>query len=121
MKEEFKCTLLEGGIGIEIGVEKFVISYDEHCLPWGKATKWCREKGGKLPSIKQLMTIHEHRPEINAMLKRAKKETLNGWYWSEREHPRDAVSAWYVGVGYGNTAWTDKYTFYYTRAVYECP
>lgn len=121
MDKTFKCTPLENGFGVEFGDQKFMVSYDETCLPWDEAKKWCEEKGTRLPGIEELMTLHEHRSEINAMLEKAEKETLGGWYWSGREHATNPRSAWYVYLYYGNTDWGNKNLNGSVRAVSAFP
>ena len=117
MKKEFKFKLLEAGIGVEFGEEKYLVTYEEAELSWDDGKKWCEERGGKLPTIEQLITLYEHSDEINVALEKAGKESVGGWIWSDREHSSNERLAWCVYMDYGYTdCYYKDYTFY-VRAV----
>lgn len=121
MENNFNFTLHEKGIAIQFGEEKFLISYEETELPWNEAKVWAEEREGVLPTIDQLLIIHEHREEINAKLKEAGKEIIGGWMWTRREYIPNAECAWAVTMIYGDVDWGNKRYGSYVRAVSAFP
>ena len=123
MTKEFKCTALEYCFEIQFGEEKYYIAYEEKDLSWDEGRKWGMERGKEsdLPTIEQLLTMYEHKDEINKVLKEAGQEVVGGGLWSNREHSADPRFAWYVDVYYGLTYLNSKDTTLIVRAVSAFP
>ena len=119
MTKEFKCTALEYCFEIQLGEEKYYIAYEEKDLSWDEGRKWGMERGKEsdLPTIEQLLTMYEHKDEINKVLKEAGQEVVGGGLWSNREHSADPRFAWHVNMTNGASYNSTKLNTAYVRAV----
>lgn len=121
-KPSLKFRLAEKGIILDFGENKFIVSYEETHLPWGKAKEWAQERGGSLPTPEQAAILGKCRIVINTILKREGKDLLGGRLWANDEHPTKKGSAWVVGIGYGsNGYWSGKSHSYRVRVVTVLP
>lgn len=121
MKKQFKVTLLESGIGIEYGEEKFVVSYQAVGKSWEEGRKWAEQQGGSMPTLEQAVIVHEYRDVINKALAEAGREEISGWHWTSREYPANERCAWAVHMYYGRTGWSSKRYYGQVRAVTAFP
>jgi hypothetical protein len=77
----------------------------EEEMNWNEAKKWCKERGGRLPTIVELMEAYH-----------GKVEGFNeNYYWSSTEY--SSTYAWYLYFGYGNVYSSNKSSAYYVRCV----
>ena len=81
------------------------------------AFAWCREQGEDwyLPSKNELLSLYHVKNQINKVLLDRCKEMINDiCYWSSTEYE---YCAWNVYMSNGYTNLSNKYSFYYVRAV----
>lgn len=80
---EFKFTAEEASFIVEAEGKKLRVSFEEVCLPWNDAQKWCKEHGGGDESVNNLRFLAKYREQINKELRALGKEPLGSWVWTD--------------------------------------
>lgn len=97
----------------EVGVMP-VESEDE--MEWPAAMDFCKNAGGRCPTIDELTGIYLNKDKINAALKAAGfDEIRDDWYWSSTEG--SYYDAWNLYFGNGSRWTNGKYGSGYVRPV----
>lgn len=97
----------------EVGVMP-VESEDE--MEWPAAMDFCKNAGGRCPTIDELTGIYLNKDKINAALKAAGfDEIRDDWYWSSTEY--SAGYAWFVYFNSGYRGAPVRYITNYVRPV----
>ena len=97
---------VENGVRICVGDEDFVIALHdaEGEYEWNEVVD---KFGDQLPTVKQAHIISAYLDEIQAKLKDAGGDELDGWLWTRSELSADF--AWLYGGKYGNVYYGGKY------------
>lgn len=102
---------VENGVRVCVGDEDFIITLHdaEGEYEWQEAVD---KFGDQLPTVKQAHIIGAYHDEIQAKLKDAGGDELDGWLWTRSEYT--AINAWLYLGNYGSVTSDGKY---YSRGV----
>ena len=99
---EVNIILEESAFIVEAEGKKLRVSYEEGCLPYKEARRFCEENGGGDETVENLRFLAKHRDSINEALKKEGRTELSGWYWSNEESWRYKESAFIVSSDIGD-------------------
>lgn len=105
---------VENGVRVCVGDEDFIITLHdaEGEYEWKEAVD---KFGDQLPTVKQVHIIGAYHDEIQAKLKDAGGDELDGWLWTRSEY--SAIYAWLYAGTRGSVYFDGKYCSYGVRPV----
>ena len=85
-------------------------------MAWAEAKIWCKQQGGRLPEIQELVTLVDysrHNPAIDPIF----GNTQSSYYWSSTTFAYNPSYAWDVGFSGGFVYYVGKTSSSYVRPV----
>ncbi len=92
--------LPDGGVkDLQLGIEWGPSSEKE--MNHQKATEYAVQKGGRLPSLKELHSLVDYDKDNPAIDKEVFPDTKSSWYWTNTKTSWNKEASWVVGFYYG--------------------